>query len=72
MKVIAMVKTYFEDYLGFQIQYNIIDKQQLIATESHPEEYRTLVVRIGGYSAYFVELPPRFQDEIIARTEQCF
>ena len=42
MKVIAMVKTYFEDYLGFQIQYNIIDKQQLIAAKAHPEEYRIL------------------------------
>jgi pyruvate formate-lyase/glycerol dehydratase family glycyl radical enzyme len=70
LKVVDMIRVYFEDYLGFQIQYNIVNREQLIAAKSNPEQFRNLVVRVGGYSAYFIELPPILQDDIIARTEQ--
>lgn len=72
MKIIALIRTYFEDYMGFMVQFNILDREQLLAAKKHPEEYRTLLVRVGGYSAYFVELPEQLQDEIIARTSQVF
>jgi len=70
LKLVSMIRTYFEDYLGWMVQYNILSREQLLAAKTHPEENRDLLVRIGGYSAYFVELPPALQDEIIARTEQ--
>ena len=54
---------------GFEIQVNVVDKEVLLAAQSHPEQYRDLVVRIGGYSDYFVGLSPRMQEEIILRTE---
>ena len=38
--------------------------------KENPSEYKNLIVRVGGYSAYFVELDPKLQDQIIARTEQ--
>jgi formate C-acetyltransferase len=61
-----------ETYLargGFEIQVNVVDKATLLAARAHPEEHRDLVVRIGGYSDYFVGLPPGMQEEIILRTE---
>jgi formate C-acetyltransferase len=54
---------------GFEIQVNMVDAETLRAARAHPEMYRDLVVRIGGYSDYFVGLSPRMQDEIITRTE---
>ncbi|MHB1355482.1 MAG: pyruvate formate lyase family protein [Anaerolineae bacterium] len=54
---------------GFEIQINVVDKDTLLAAQSHPEQYRDLVVRIGGYSDYFVGLSPRMQEEIILRTD---
>jgi len=54
---------------GFEIQINVVDKNTLLAAREHPEHYRDLVVRIGGYSDYFVGLSPRMQEEIILRTE---
>lgn len=53
---------------GQQLQFNILDPQVLLAAKNNPEQYRDLVVRISGYSAYFVDLTPAMQDEIIART----
>ena len=54
---------------GFELQINVIDSQTLRAARENPEAYRDLVVRIGGYSDYFVGLSPRMQEEIIMRTE---
>lgn len=54
---------------GFEVQINVVDKNTLLAAQAHPEQYRDLVVRIGGYSDYFVGLSPRMQEEIILRTE---
>ena len=51
------------------VQFNVISGETLRAAQAHPEEYRSLVVRVAGYSAYFVELAKEVQDEIIRRTE---
>ena len=45
-------------------------KTTLLAAQKEPEKYRSLIVRIAGYSAYFVDLSPSQQSEIIARTEE--
>ena len=51
------------------IQFNILNKESLLEAQKNPEKYRDLVVRIAGYCAYFVDLTPAQQAEIIARTE---
>ncbi|MBI4289348.1 MAG: hypothetical protein HY671_13095 [Chloroflexi bacterium] len=55
---------------GSHIQYNIIDRDKLLDAKKHPEQYKDLIVRVAGYSAYWVNLTPEVQDDIIARTEQ--
>jgi len=54
----------------WHVQFNIINKQTLLAAQKEPDKYRNLIVRIAGYSAYFVDLSPMQQAEIIARTEE--
>ena len=51
------------------VQFNVIRREDLTAARKHPDEYRNLVVRVAGYTAYFTELSPDLQEEIIARTE---
>ncbi len=51
------------------VQFNIINKSELINAKKNPEKYKNLLVRVAGYTAYFVELADDLQDEIIARTE---
>lgn len=50
------------------IQFNVVNKEDLIAAKKNPEQYRSLTVRVAGYTAYFTELAGELQDEIIART----
>ena len=54
----------------WHLQFNIINRNTLLAAQKDPEKYRDLVVRIAGYCAYFVELTPMQQAEILARTEE--
>jgi formate C-acetyltransferase len=54
---------------GFETQINVVDADRLLAAREHPEDYRDLVVRIGGYTDYFVRLSPGMQDEVIRRTQ---
>ena len=54
------------------IQFNVIDRETLLAAQKNPERYSDLIVRVAGYSAYFVDLSKGLQDSIIARTEQRF
>ncbi|MBI2847348.1 MAG: hypothetical protein HYX82_05660 [Chloroflexi bacterium] len=68
-KLLALIKSFFDRY-GYHIQFNIIDRATLLDAQKHPELYRDLVIRVAGYSAYFVELARDLQDEIISRTEQ--
>ncbi|MGC9361140.1 MAG: glycine radical domain-containing protein [Anaerolineae bacterium] len=51
------------------MQVNVVDTDTLKAACEHPDAHRDLVVRIGGYSDYFVGLSPQMQEEIILRTE---
>lgn len=68
LKLRDLTRTYF-DQGGMEVQYNIVDTKTLRAAQEHPEQYRDLVVRIAGYSAYFVELSRDQQNDIIARNE---
>lgn len=63
-----MTKAYFENG-GMEVQYNVVDTDTLRAAQADPGTYRDLVVRIAGYSAYFVELGTDLQNDIIARNE---
>ncbi len=51
-----------------EMQFNYLDNEVLLDAQKHPEKYRDLVVRVAGYSAFFVELCKDVQDEIISRT----
>ncbi|MCY6369871.1 formate C-acetyltransferase [Clostridium ganghwense] len=51
------------------IQFNVVSVETLRDAQKHPENYKGLVVRVAGYSAFFVELSKEIQDDIIARTE---
>ncbi len=63
----GVLKTYF-DGGGMQIQTNVIDAEVLRAAKKDPSSYPNLLVRVSGYSAYFHDLVPEMQDEIIERT----
>lgn len=70
VKLIAMLRAFFNRLHGFHIQYNVVDRDVLIDAQAHPERHRDLIVRVAGYSAFFVVLSKQTQDDIIARTEQ--
>jgi len=59
----------FVDRQGISVQYNVIDSAILREAQEHPEAYRDLLVRVGGYSALFVELSREIQESIINRAE---
>ena len=67
-KLAGLIRGYFE-LGGHHIQFNIIDENTLRDAQKHPERYRNLLVRVAGYSDYFVLLSPDIQEEIISRTE---
>jgi pyruvate formate-lyase/glycerol dehydratase family glycyl radical enzyme len=67
-KFVQLIRTYFR-LDGHHIQFNVVDAATLRAAQEHPEEYRSLIVRVAGYSDYFCDLTKALQDEIIARTE---
>ncbi|HEY3354447.1 MAG TPA: pyruvate formate lyase family protein [Polyangia bacterium] len=66
--LLALTKTYF-DRPGFQVQFNVVDSNMLRDAQEHPERYRDLVVRVAGFSAYWVEMSRALQDQVIWRTE---
>lgn len=68
MKMSQMIRIYLTKG-GKHVQFNVVDKQTLIAAQEHPEMHRDLIIRVAGYSAYFVQLTKAVQDEIIQRTE---
>lgn len=53
----------------FHVQFNVVDKEVLLDAQKHPENYKGLLIRVAGYTAYFVELGSEVQNDIIARTE---
>ena len=68
-KLTQLVRTYFR-MDGHHIQFNVVSANTLRDAQKHPEKYRDLIVRVAGYSDYFVDLIPELQEEIIRRTEQ--
>ncbi len=68
-KLIYLVQTYFAQG-GMHIQYNVISSDILRKAQKKPEEFRDLVIRVAGFSAYFVELYKDLQDDLISRTDQ--
>jgi formate C-acetyltransferase len=68
-KMAALIRTYFR-LDGHHIQFNVVDAETLRDAQKHPDNYRDLLVRVAGYSDYFVDLDVYHQEEIIARTTQ--
>lgn len=66
---VALVRGYF-DQKGSHMQFNVVSRETLRDAQKHPENYRSLVVRVAGYSALFTTLSRSLQDDIINRTEQ--
>ncbi|NLG24196.1 MAG: hypothetical protein GX558_02495 [Clostridiales bacterium] len=67
-KMVALVRAFMARG-GFELQINAVDRQKLLEAQKNPDQYRDLVVRIGGYSDYFTNLSPEMQREVLLRTE---
>ncbi len=70
-KLLALIKTYF-DLGGYHVQFNCVSAATLKDAQLHPDKYRDLVVRVAGFSAFFIHLDRAVQDEILKRTELRF
>ncbi len=70
-KFVAYIRAFF-DQKGMHMQFNVVNRETLIDAQNHPEKYKSLVVRVAGYSALFTTLSRSLQDDIIKRTEQSF
>jgi formate C-acetyltransferase len=68
-KLAHLIRTYFR-LNGHHIQFNVVDTDTLRRAQAAPGEYRDLLVRVAGYSDYFVDLDRYHQEEIISRTAQ--
>ena len=69
MKFSSLIRSYF-DQKGMHMQFNVVTRETLLDAQKNPEKYKTLVVRVAGYSALFTTLSRSLQDDIINRTEQ--
>ncbi len=67
-KLVSFIRSWCDLKL-WHVQFNIINRETLLAAQREPEKFRGLLVRVAGYSAYFVDLSPDLQNDIIARTE---
>ncbi|MDO5397865.1 MAG: glycyl radical protein [bacterium] len=68
---VSYIRSYF-DQKGMHMQFNVVNRDTLLDAQEHPEKYKSLVVRVAGYSALFTTLSRSLQDDIIKRTEQTF
>ncbi|MGN0411499.1 MAG: glycyl radical protein [Lachnospiraceae bacterium] len=68
---VNLIRSYF-DQKGMHVQFNVVSRETLLDAQAHPENYKSLVVRVAGYSAHFTSLSKSLQDDIIRRTEQGF
>ena len=66
---VALVRAYF-DQKGSHMQFNVVSRETLLDAQKNPDKYKSLVVRVAGYSALFTTLSKSLQDDIINRTEQ--
>lgn len=70
-KLLSLIKTYF-DLGGYHVQFNCVSSETLKDAQQRPQDYKDLIVRVAGFSAYFVTLDKDVQDEIIRRTVLSF
>jgi pyruvate-formate lyase len=63
----SLYKVYFKRH-GMQVQANMLDPKILIEARDNPELHPNLLIRVSGYSAYFNDLSPEMQDEVISRS----
>jgi formate C-acetyltransferase len=68
-KMAQLIRTYFR-MNGHHIQFNVVDTDTLRRAQAAPDDHRDLLVRVAGYSDYFVDLDRYHQEEIISRTAQ--
>jgi len=68
-KLVNLIIAFFRDLKGWHVQFNVVDAKTLREAQKKPEQYRDLIVRVAGYSALFVALDPKTQEDIIRRTE---
>ncbi len=68
-KLSQLIRTFFR-MGGYHVQFNVVTAELLKEAQAHPADFQDLMVRVAGYSDYFVNLPKGLQEEIIARTEQ--
>ena len=69
-KLELLISAFFNRLHGYHVQYNIVSRETLLDAQQHPENYKDLIVRVAGYSAFFNVLSKATQDDIIGRTEQ--
>lgn len=69
-KLFAQYLKTWHDLGCYHIQFNVVDRETLLDAQEHPDRYPDLVVRVAGYSAYWVDLGKGIQNDIIQRTEQ--
>ncbi len=70
-KFVSLCRTFLLSLGGLHVQFNVVSVSTLRAAQENPGKYRDLLVRVTGYSAFFVDLDREIQEDIIARTEQC-
>ena len=68
-KLVHLIRSYFK-LDGHHVQFNVIDAETLRKAQEKPEQYRDLIIRVAGFSDYFVDVGRDLQNEIITRTEQ--
>ena len=67
-KLVSLIRTWCDLKL-WHVQFNVVNRETLVEAKKEPEQYKDLIVRVAGYSAYFVDLSPTMQDELIDRAE---
>ena len=68
-RLAAILEEFFNTN-GFHVQINFLDHETLLDAQAHPEKHSDLMVRVAGYSAFFVDLPKPIQNEIMSRTSE--
>lgn len=68
-RLVNLIDYYFS-LGGMQIQFNVVSRDTLLRAQKDPTKYQNLIVRVAGYSAYFVNLEKKVQQDIIERTEE--
>ena len=69
IRLINLIDYYFS-LGGMQVQFNVVSRETLLRSQKDPAKYQNLIVRVAGYSAYFVNLEKQVQQDIIDRTEE--